>query len=348
MGGAAYWTHWRIFAREDRDSILRWVFLFVTSAGGAATALASGGIIVFVTLSWILGAASGGAESHFLDMPGALVVGFVGAAAWVAFRRRMLAEASGGYADTIRRIYDHVMAAFGLIGLGVVSFMIFNTALVVFADSLSEVVRDSGAWRSPVAAIVAAGVVGVPVWGLYWRRLRLAAAENPAAEATALPHRVYVFAVMGAGALAFLGGGGGALFVVLRDLLDAAVSLETLRDMAPALGAALTAVLFLPYHWAIYRDDQTYLPDSGRETPAIVRKRVTILTPDRGSALAAGIGGALGYAVREARWSDPDAFAPALDSDAIARVADEISQSDGSSVLLIPECGGLRVVSYDD
>ncbi len=347
VGVVAYWTHWRRFAGGDRDSMLRWIFLLMMSVGGAATALASGGIIVFTTLEWLFGAASGGAESHFEDVPGALVVGFIGLAAWIAFRRRMLAEAIGGYCGPIRRIYDHLMAALGLIALGAASFMIFNTALVIFADSLSDVIRDSGAWRSPLAAIVAAGVIGVPVWGVYWRRLRLAAAENPSVETTALPHRVYVFAVMGAGALAFLVGGGGALFVILRDLLDADVSLETMRDLAPAMGAALTAALFLPYHWAIYRDSQAYLPDSRSEKPAIVRKRVTILTPDRDSALAAGIGDALGYAVREARWSDPEAFAPSLDTEEMARIADEISQSDGSSVLLIPEGDGLRVISHD-
>ncbi len=344
-GGAVYWAHWRVFARSDRDSVLRWIFLFMASVGSAATALASGGVAVFTALSWLFGAANDPAALHFEDMPAALVTASVGAVAWVLFRRRMLAEAVGEYATPIRRIYDHLMAALGLAALSGASFMIFNTALTVLADGLSVTVRDSGAWRSPVAAILTTLVIGVPVWGYYWRRLRLAA--DAEAEATALSHRVYIFAVLGVGALAFLGGGGGTLFVILRDLLDAALSVETLRDLTPAIGTTLTAALFLPYHWAIYRADQALQPDGPPPEPRPARKRVTLLTADGGSALAQAIEEALGYSIREARWSDPDAFIPTLSEEEASRIADEISQSGGSNVLLIPEGDGIKVISYE-
>lgn len=262
VGGAVYWAHWRRFALGDRDSVLRWIFLFVATVGGAATALGSAGVIVFTTLSWLLGDAGERAALHFEDMPGALVVATVGVAAWALFRRGMLVEAVGEYANPVRRIYDHLMAALGLAALCGASFMIFNTALAIFAESMGAVIRDSGAWRSPVAAILAMLAVGVPVWGYYWRRLRVAYAAKPEVEATALSHRVYVFAALGAGALAFLGGGGGTLFVVLRDVLDAELSVETVRGLTPAIGFALTAALFLPYHWGIYRADQAFQEDS--------------------------------------------------------------------------------------
>ena len=149
-GGAVYWTHWYRFAGSERDSFFRWVFVFLTSVGGAATALASGGVIVYTTLSWLLGAATERAALHFEDMPGALVIASVGVIVWALFRRRMLDEAIGEYTEPIRRIYDHLMAALGLAALAGASFVVFNTALVVFADSLSTTLRDSDAWRSPV------------------------------------------------------------------------------------------------------------------------------------------------------------------------------------------------------
>lgn len=346
VGGAMYWTHWHRFALGDRNSILRWIALFIASMGGAATALGSVGVMASTTLSWLLGAANERAALHFEDMPGTLVVASAGVIAWALFRRRMLIEAVGEYATPVRRIYDHLMAAFGLTALSGASFVIFNTALATFAEALSVSITDSDAWRSPVAAILAMLLIGVPVWGYYWRRLRLAYAADPESEATALSHRVYIFAILGAGALAFLGGGGGTLFVILRDLLDASLSVETLRDLTPAIGFALTSALFLPYHWAIYRADQAYQPDES-ETSA-VSKRVTILVTDGDSALTQTIEDALGYSIRQVRWSDPEAFTPTLDEEQATRIADEISQSSGSNVLLIPdEVAGLKVISYD-
>ncbi len=349
VGGAVYWTHWRIFARSDRNSALRWTFLFLaTVGGGAATALASGGFTAFTTLSWLFGAANERAALHFEDIPGALVVTVVGSVAWVVFRRRMLAEATGENSAPVRQSYDHLIAALGLAALVWASYLVFNTALTVLADGLSVTVRDEGAWRSPVAAILATLVIGIPVWGYYWRRLRMEANANPDAEATSLAHRVYIFAVMGAGALAFLGGGGGTLFVILRDLLDASLSVETLRDLTPAIGTTLTAALFLPYHWSIYRADQAFQPDVPESESRPIQKRVTLLTADGDSTLAQAIEDALGYSIRKARWSDPDAFAPEFVGEEAARIAEEVSQSGGSNVLLMPdEAGGLRVISYD-
>ena len=346
VGGAMYWTHWHRFALGDRNSVLRWIALFIASVGGAAAALGSVGIMASTTLSWLLGAASERATLHFEDMPAALVIASVGAVAWALFRRRMLMEVVGEFPTPIRRIYDHLMAAFGLTALSGASFVIFNTALATFADAMSVSITDSDAWRSPVAAILAMLIIGIPVWGYYWRRLRLAYATDPESEATALSHRVYVFAVLGAGALAFLGGGGGTLFVILRDLLDATLSVETLRDLTPAIGFALTSALFLPYHWAIYRADQEFQHDTPE--PSSVHKRVTILVADGDSALTQTIEDALGYPIRQARWSDPEAFAPTLDEEQAARIVDEISQASGSNVLLIPDqAAGLKVISYD-
>ena len=347
VGGVVYWTHWYRFALNDKDSMLRWIFLFLAATGGAVTALASGGVIAFTTLSWLLGAASERAALHFQDMSGALVIASISVIAWAMFRHRMLVEAGGEYVDPIRRIYHHLMAALGLAALSGASFMIFNTALTILADGLSATIRDGDAWRSPIAVILTLLIIGVPVWGYYWRRLRLAADANPESEATALSHRVYIFAVMGAGALAFLGGGGGTLFVVLRDLLDAKLSVETLRDLTPVVGTTLTAALFLPYHWAIYRADQAFESDNTPSEPRPIQKRVTILTADIGSTLTGTIEEALGYPVREARWSDPEAFVPTLDEEGVARIADEISQAAGSNVLLIPEATSLKLVSYD-
>ena len=347
-GGVAYWTHWRVFARDDRDSALRWIFLFLASVGGAAVALGAAGAMAYTALSWLIGAANQSAADHFEDIPAALVVCAVGFIAWIFFRRRMLAEAVGEYATPIRRIYDHLMAALGLVALAAAAVIAFNTALLTLVEVFAAAPEDPDAWREPVSVILALLIVGVPVWSLFWRRLRLAYAADPSDESAALSHRAYIFAALGVAALAFLGGGGGTLFVILRDLLDTDLSLDTARDLAPAVGFALTAALSLPYHWAIYRADQTFQPDSPAPEPPPVQKRVTLLAADADSEPAHAIEYALGYPILEARWADPEAFTPTLDDEEAARIAAQISQAPGSNILLIPEPdGSLRVISYD-
>ena len=123
--------------------------------------------------------------------------------------------------------------------------------------------------------------------------------------------------------------------------------METLRDLTPVVGTTLTAALFLPYHWAIYRADQAFESDNTPSEPRPIQKRVTILTTVIGSTLTGTIEEALGYSIHEARWSDPEAFVPTLDEEGVARIADEISQAAGSNVLLIPEATSLKLVSYD-
>ena len=61
VGGAMYWTHWHRFAFGDRNSVLRWIALFIASVGGAATALGSAGVMASTTLSWLLGGAGANA-----------------------------------------------------------------------------------------------------------------------------------------------------------------------------------------------------------------------------------------------------------------------------------------------
>ncbi|MCY4653167.1 MAG: hypothetical protein OXC95_08390, partial [Dehalococcoidia bacterium] len=119
-----------------------------------------------------------------------------------------------------------------------------------------------------------------------------------------------------------------------------------LRDLTPAIGTTLTAALFLPYHWSIYRADQAFQPDDLE--PRSVRKQVTILVADGDSTLTQTVEDALGYHIREVRWSDPEAFIPTLEDEEAARIAKEVSQSAGYNILLIPDqATGLRVISYD-
>ena len=305
------------------------------------------GLLVYVVAAWALGAADSAAVAHFEMAPPALAAAAVGSALWAYFRRRMLHEAVGDDAAPVRRAYGHLAASAGLLALAAASFVVFNTAVRIVANAAAEAPGGGDVWRVPVSGAIAFLVVGALAWAYHWRRLQLAAARDPVPERTAVSRRVYLMGVLGVGLLAFVTGASGVLFVLLRDLLDAALSANTLDDLSSPLATLLTAALLVPYHWSAYRADRATEPEAPEPGAETARKRVTMLVAPGGESLVKAVEDAIGYPVEAVRWTDEAAYAPQLDDDAPARVAREISAAPGPNVLLIPDGSALRVVSFE-
>ncbi|MCG8333023.1 MAG: hypothetical protein MJE63_00795, partial [Proteobacteria bacterium] len=83
---------------------------------------------------------------------------------------------------------------------------------------------------------------------------------NPEVERIALPRKLYVMGVLCLGLLALVGGASSTLFIFLRDMLEAELSTNTLRDLSTGLSVVLTALLVIPYHWIQYRQDRELEP----------------------------------------------------------------------------------------
>ena len=348
VGGAIWWTHWTMFASVDRGSALRWVYLFLAAIGGGAiTALVGFGLVLYMLLSWVLGASDDPAASHFRAAPDALATLAVGIAMWVYFERRMTIESVGHEVAHVSRTYDLLIAAIGLIALSAASAWVLDTFLRLISDASPVVVRDDVQWRVQLSTALTMLAIGAPAWWAHWRRVQSAASADPEVERTALPRKLFVLGVLCLGLLALVGGATSTLFTFLKDLLDAELSANTLRDLSTSLAVFLTALFVIPYHWVTYRQDRKLEPDTRDQPPPPVRKSVTLLTAEDDSDLLARVQAALGYAVNAAHWPDPYAFVPTLDADQIDRVASEVSSAPGSSVILIPDASGLRVVSHD-
>ena len=347
VGGVTWWTHWFRFASSDRGSALRWIYLFVaTIGGGAITALVGIGIVIHTPLSWVVGAASDPAASHFRVMTEGLAILAVGIAIWVYLRRRMTSESSDHEGTHVARTYDLLIAAIGLIVLAVASVAVLDTFLRLISDSSPVIVRGDVQWRSRLATILTMLVIGVPVWWTHWRRIQLAASSDPEVERTALPRKLFVMGVLCLGLLALVGGASSTLFIFLRDLLDADLSANTLRDLSTGLAVVLTALLITPYHWAIYRQDRELEPDAPDPLARPMQKSVLLLTASGGEEMVEQVESALGYKVTRVNWPDPDAFVPTLDAAQIEQLPELVSSAPGTSVMLVPDAGGFRVISY--
>lgn len=348
-GGLSWASHWLRFSRNDRQSVLRWIYLYVASVGfGAIAAFTALGIIVATVIRWPFGVTD--VSDHFEDLPAAVAAAAAAVAVWAYHRHRMNAEASEGDPTPIARIYDCLLTAIGLVTLASASVTIFTLLITELFLIGSDVIAtgeflEGDLWDNVSVALTLL-LIGAPVWWIHWERLQFAATTDPETERPALPRKLYVMGVLCIGVLALVGGASFTLFVFLRDLLDVALSLETLRELSVGLAILLTVALFVPYHWNIYREDRRYEPDDAVEPLSIIRKRVTLLTAPGGEDAARRIEDALGYRITVAAWRDSDAVVAALDEAQLSTLPERIAQSPGANVVLVPEAGGLRIISH--
>ena len=324
VGCAAWAAHWLMFAAGDRRSVLRWAHILIAAlGGGAALALAGGAYALYAVMEWAVGAADVSAAQHFAS-PTAIAPAMmaVAAAIWLYHGKRMWEEA-GDSPRGIARIYALALAAIGLF-------------FIALGESLGA---DGGGsdFREGAAYILATLAVGFPVWWFAWRRARAFASEDPQTERAAPARKVYTLGILCLGMLALTGGSSAALFVILRDLLGANVSANTLIDLALPMSYGLPAAVILPYHWIVYRQDRAFYPE---DAAPIARKEVILAaSPDLADDLAAALEANLGYPVRTLNDAESQTFGDAPDAEALANAARAIAESDSRRALVIAERG---------
>lgn len=356
VGAAGWIAHWRMFARDDRRSVLRWAHLLIAALGGGfGAALIGFGFALHAALQWAAGAvADGSLSDHFASLPESLSAVAVGAAIWMYHKRRAWDEAleSIAAARRIARIFALAATAMGIVAIGLGLAALAET----FLTALAELAGADMAYyygpdlRDSLAYILTMLAIGCPVWWTSWRLAQSLASDDPPAERTAAARKVYTLGVLCLGLLALLGGGSAALYALLSDLLEANLSAETLLDLALPMSAVLPPAVILPYHWIIYRQDRAFEPEedaAGAESakPPIVRKDVALLSasPELEDETAAALESALGYPVRRLSESDLQLFGDGAAADA----ARAIAESGKGRALVIAERGRLRVV-WDD
>ena len=350
IGGGAWTAHWLVFARRDYESALRWVYLYgFAILSGIITAMIALGVLINGVLTWAFGApGTDPAVDHFDFLPGVVASVAVGIALWAYHWWKAHDEAGRSPQLNLgaNRTYNYIIAFLGLGTLSVASFTILNTFLTVITESSRNLLSGNDVWKEPVAMAITLAVIGAPMFGYAWRTiLGRVAQDDDFRERTALSRKIFTFVVLGAGGLALAGSASATLFVFLRDLLDVGLSLDTVRDVRPAIGISLTAAFILPYQWSVYRADRLAAPDE--ERVVIERKRVSVLAQEGSQEFVQSIEDVLGYSVEMLRWADTEAVTPSMTDAALSALADQVAQVQGQSVLIVPEGMGVKVLSYD-
>ena len=344
-GGAWWGFHWFYLARHDVESTLRQVYLNLFAfLGGAITALAAIGTVLYTVIRWLLGGTElPAADDHFRTITGAVPFLFVGIVLLI-YHWRVLQDESrllAGRLAGAKRSFGYIMSAIGLGAAAVGVPLIVGAVIGQLLPESSDSIAGSEAVRDQLAFALTAIIIGAPLWYWYWPRMQRTVREGGAEERGALARRIYIYGVLGVLALAGIGSLIGFLTGLFNDLLRGDLTVDFLRNGRWLLGIIAGSGALLPYHWQVLREDQR----EGGE-PVSGLKSVTLLAGgDSANELAKRLKETLGVRVRLMRAVD-ESGASELSNEQLEALLQEIGSVDAERLLLVASEGHVKVYGY--
>ena len=264
MVGAPVWfLYWvRTTLRAERTPLWSGYVLLVGVAGGLVVAIGSASTLIYEVAVWLIGEpTTTEASRHFNNLPETVAGAAVGLVVWW-YHQAVLDDRGLGQRTEVRRIYEYLMAAIGLLAAagGVTTVMV--AVIEAFAGP-GAAQSGSGAVNTLLAAVTLL-VVGGPVWWIYWRLAQNALAADPEAEHAAPTRRIYLFVLFGVGGVAAVVALLTGVFIFFEDIFEGVFGSETVRGMRFSIGVLVTTGAIAAYHWSVYRSDRQVAPPTVR------------------------------------------------------------------------------------
>ena len=332
VGAPVWFLYWvRTAARQERDPLWLGYVLIPGVAGGLVSAVVSASTVLYTALVWFMGEPeSTDAVRQFNDAPWALGAAAAGTAVWW-YHQRVLQEAHLPTRTEVRRVYEYLMAAIGLVAAAV-----GLTMLVVSGVEALTSTGTTALGQSPVNTLLASAtllVVGGPVWWFYWHRIQRAFHAAPADETASPTRRAYLLVLFGIGGLVAVVALIVGVYLFFEDVVQGTIGTQTLRSMRVPIGILLSTGAIAAYHWTVHQRSRAAVPVAAHGPRYVLL--VGPSDPEIAKAVAHATGG------RVQAWSSEGGGAPwSVDAvlAALAAAPDEevLVLSDASGVHAIP------------
>lgn len=346
VGGATWWFHWFRMAKDDYESTLRHVYLYILPiAGGAIAGLAALTTILYELFRLAFTDAGGDLYFRFLGwtIPTILVAGAV----WIYHRKLLQEEAAQLSVNRVppHRFYLYLMSFIGLgTTLSGIVFLLGTLLDRIFTAVYGSEIFGFGWWGEQLSLSLALLLVGVPIWLYYWRRILRMAGEGGVEERGARSRRVYLYIVLGLTIIAAVTVLVIIIYQVLNGLLQGSFEWNNLQVLTWNISALVTAVPVLVYHWRVLRADQRY---GSEKLPR--RKRVNLIAGTEASETISRIEEKLGSRIRLLRHTaETPEEVPALSDDEIDTLVEDIKSAAGEGVVLYISGGRINVLPYEE
>lgn len=261
VGGVAWAVHWFVDLRPGpRDPGWLTLVLLAGVGGGLLAAVVAASLLGYDVLVWLVGEpGQTEAERHFSGAPGMISVVVVGLLVWWYHREALEPLRAAGRTE-VRRVYEYLLSAIGLLAAGGGVVMVLVTIVEALAAG-PDLVVGGDAINALLAALVLL-CVGLPLWWRHWAQAQRARGAQALEEVSSPTRRIYLlvlFGVMGVVAVVALIT---LVYLVLQDVLDGGADVETLRRVRFALGLLMTTGLLAGYHWWVFRGDRQLVPEA--------------------------------------------------------------------------------------
>ncbi len=142
--------------------------------------------------------------------------------------------------------------------------------------------------------------------------------------------RIYLFALIGLGAVTAIVSLIVLVYTVLQDALDGNLGTDSIRDAEASIGVLLAALAVTGYHWTVYQEDRAKYPDE-----ASVKLREVVYVGVDGRDMVRAIANATGARVHVWNRGDEVGASPVP-----IEVVEALGRLDEERVLVIQKARG--------
>lgn len=299
--------------------------------GGLVMSLVAGSRLLWSVLVWFVGNRQGdSATVHFASAATEFAALLVGVVVWW-YHRTVLGDEE--QRSEPQRVYEYLVSGIALVAaaIGV------GTVLVSVIEAATPGIDAGMPVENTLLAAVTLLLVGIPVWWVFWARIRRAMATSPSTEVVSPTRRVYLVVLFGLAGVAAVVALITVAVTLMQDVVAGTVGVATLRGMRYGLGTLIGAAAVSAYHGAVFRADRA-MGVAGRARGPRSVLLVGAVSPELDRDLTRATG------ARVEVWGRLDAPAEAWD---VAALAEELAGYPGLDVVVVAEGGGHRVLVVD-
>lgn len=343
-GGLVWYFHWFRMAKDDFDSVLRQVYIYLlTVSGGAIAALVAATVTVQRLVTFAFGGVTVPLGSYFNFIGWAIPTILIGTAIW-GYHQRLAKEESSRITERRRsaeRIHYYLMSFIGWGTMSTGIILLFGLILNLLTGIIGQIiVAGTTWWQGLLGLSLALLIVGTPLWLYYWGGVLKRIEAGGLEEWRATSRRIFLYAVVILSIGTLIADLVNIVYQILNGILQAHAN-TIFRESRWSIQTLLVAGPWLWYHLRIIRLDQK----RGAEALS-ARKKVTLLTYDRSGSTSEKLENRLGYRVTTMfrTGTGEDGI---LTDEELNRLGMEIEASPANRVLLVKNGDKFSVISYE-